>query len=302
MLPEPATFGQYLWYCAGLWFWWRNLSWMVRHACGFVHPASATYVPAGRRGLMVIESRIMVLLYAALFAAAVHFEFVWVLAVAWIAPRVAGEPIQRIIRVAEHVGCEESPDLLRNTRTTLTNRFVNAIAWQMPYHAEASPVPERPLSRASCRARARRRSGGGGAARLSRRPAADHPAPARSRFHCPTRRQGSITAAVARAARRAEMTCLPVAGLLSPTSAGVATSSLSNHFRRMSRVSGERRAGRHESSGRSHPTVPDPAGGPQPCDRAHRRPGRYCRGTGTRQRTKLRSPSRASTRSRHSCL
>ena len=35
VLPEPATFGQYLWYCAGLWFWWRNLSWMVRHACGF---------------------------------------------------------------------------------------------------------------------------------------------------------------------------------------------------------------------------------------------------------------------------
>ena len=24
VLPTPATFGQYLWYCAGLWFWWRN--------------------------------------------------------------------------------------------------------------------------------------------------------------------------------------------------------------------------------------------------------------------------------------
>ena len=94
---------------------------------------------------MVIESRIMVLLYAALFAAAVHFEFVWVLAVAWIAPRVAGEPIQRIIRVAEHVGCDESPDLLRNTRTTLTNRFVNAIAWQMPYHAEHHLFPNVPF-------------------------------------------------------------------------------------------------------------------------------------------------------------
>ena len=38
VLPTPATFGQYLWYCAGLWFWWRNLSWMARHACGLVHP------------------------------------------------------------------------------------------------------------------------------------------------------------------------------------------------------------------------------------------------------------------------
>ena len=145
VLPTPATFGQYVWYCAGLWFWWRNLSWMAKHACGLVHPASATYVPASRRGLMVLESRIMVLLYTALVASAVYFDFLWVLAVAWIAPRVAGEPIQRIIRVAEHVGCDESPDLLRNTRTTLTNRFVNAIAWQMPYHAEHHLFPNVPF-------------------------------------------------------------------------------------------------------------------------------------------------------------
>ena len=145
VLPEPANFRQYLWYCAGLWFWWRNLSWMVRHACGFVHPASADYVPVGRRGLMVTESRIMVLTYAALFASAAWFGVLWVLIAAWIAPRVAGEPIQRIIRVAEHVGCDESPDLLRNTRTTLTNRFVNAIAWQMPYHAEHHLFPNVPF-------------------------------------------------------------------------------------------------------------------------------------------------------------
>ena len=145
VLPTPATFGQYLWYCAGLWFWWRNLSWMVKHACGVVHPASATYVPVSRRGLMVLESRIMVVLYAALFALAVYFGFAWVLVVAWIAPRVAGEPIQRIIRVAEHVGCDESPDLLRNTRTTRTNRLVNAIAWQMPYHAEHHLFPNVPF-------------------------------------------------------------------------------------------------------------------------------------------------------------
>ena len=145
VLPTPATFGQYLWYCAGLWFWWRNLTWMVKHAFGFVHPVSATYVPVSRRGLMVLESRIMVLLYAALFALAVYFGFAWVLVVAWIAPRVAGEPVQRVLRVAEHVGCDESPDLLRNTRTTLTNRFVNAIAWQMPFHAEHHLFPNVPF-------------------------------------------------------------------------------------------------------------------------------------------------------------
>ena len=47
--------------------------------------------------------------------------------------------------MAEHVGCDESPDLLRNTRTTLTNRLVNAIAWQMPYHAEHHLFPNVPF-------------------------------------------------------------------------------------------------------------------------------------------------------------
>ena len=214
VLPEPANFGQYLWYCAGLWFWWRNLSWMVKHACGFVHPASATYVPAGRCGLMVIESRIMVLLYAALFSLAAYFGFTWVLIVAWIAPpgrrrahpedhpggrarRMRGEPGS----AAQHPHDADQPVRQRN-------RVADAVP------RRASPVSECAVSRASCRARARWQSGGGGAARLSRRPAADHPAPARRRFHRPARRRGSSTAAVARAARRVKMACLPVTGLL----------------------------------------------------------------------------------------
>ena len=145
---------------------------------------------------MVLESRIMVLLYAALFASAVYFDFLWVLAVAWIAPRVAGEPIQRIIRVAEHVGCDESPDLLRNTRTTLTNRFVNAIAWQMPYHAEHHLFPNVPFHALPAVHALVGGSGGGGAARLRGRSAADHPDAARFRPGLPVRRQGGVAAAL----------------------------------------------------------------------------------------------------------
>ena len=201
VLPEPATFGQYLWYCAGLWFWWRNLSWTVKHACGSLHPAGAIYVPAGRRGLMVLESRIMVALYAALFASAVYFEFAWVLLVAWIAPRVAGEPVQRIIRVAEHVGCDENPDLLRNTRTTLTNRFRQRDRLADAVPRRAPPVPERAVPRAPRRARPGRRSGGGGAARLPRRAAGHHPDAARIRTRRPGRRDDPVAAALTSSSR-----------------------------------------------------------------------------------------------------
>jgi len=145
VLPEPANFRQYLWYCAGLWFWWRNITWIAKHTFGIVHPSSADYVPKQRRGLMVLEARIMSMIYLFIALNALAGGFVTILLVCWILPRLVGEPIQRMIRVAEHVGCAETPDLLDNTRTTLTNSVVNALAWQMPYHAEHHLFPSVPF-------------------------------------------------------------------------------------------------------------------------------------------------------------
>ena len=63
VLPEPATFKQYLWYCGGLWFWWRNITWIAKHAVGVVDPSSADYVPARKLGLMVREARVLTAIY-----------------------------------------------------------------------------------------------------------------------------------------------------------------------------------------------------------------------------------------------
>ena len=149
VLPEPANFKQYLWYCAGLWFWWRNLSWVARHAVGIVDPNSAAYVPAQKRRLMTLEARILSILYVLVGGIAVWAGFALPLVLCWLLPRFLGEPIQRMIRVAEHVGCAETPDLLENTRTTLTSPVVNALAWQMPYHAEHHLFPSVPFHQLS---------------------------------------------------------------------------------------------------------------------------------------------------------
>jgi fatty acid desaturase len=145
VLPDPATFKQYLWYCAGLWFWWRNITWILKHAVGIVDPASVAYVPKSRLRMMVLEARVMMTLYIITVAAAVHTGWVAELMLCWLIPRFLGEPLQRIIRVAEHVGCAESTDLLENTRTTLSHPLFNAIAWQMPYHAEHHLFPNVPF-------------------------------------------------------------------------------------------------------------------------------------------------------------
>ena len=119
----------------------------MKHAFGIVDPASADYVPPQRLRLMVLEARIMASIYLALTVAAVAGGFVTELFLCWLLPRFLGEPIQRVVRVAEHVGCAETPDLLDNTRTTLSNGLINAIAWQMPYHAEHHLFPSVPFHR-----------------------------------------------------------------------------------------------------------------------------------------------------------
>ena len=94
---------------------------------------------------MTLEARILVPAYAVVLAAGFHFGFATEMFACWLLPRFLGEPIQRVIRVAEHVGCAESADLLENTRTTETSALVAALAWQMPYHAEHHLFPNVPF-------------------------------------------------------------------------------------------------------------------------------------------------------------
>ena len=150
VLPAPATTWQYLWYCSALWYWHRNLGRLVRHALGLIdpeNPKDCLHVPKKMLPMMALEARVLLLIYTALIAAAIYFEFFTLLILCWWLPRIVGEPFQRIIRVAEHTGCDDSADLLRNTRTTNTNWFLSALAWQMPYHAEHHLFPNTPFFR-----------------------------------------------------------------------------------------------------------------------------------------------------------
>ena len=93
----------------------------------------------------MLEARIMLGIYCLVALLLFSSGYGWTLLLCWLLPRFLGEPIQRILRVAEHVGCEESPDLLKNTRTTLSNRIVHLIAWQMPFHSEHHLYPNVPF-------------------------------------------------------------------------------------------------------------------------------------------------------------
>jgi fatty acid desaturase len=68
-----------------------------------------------------------------------------VLLTLWVVPRLLGEPVMRWVRIAEHVGCEDSGDLTRNTRTTRAPWWFHRLFWNMSYHAEHHLCPAVPF-------------------------------------------------------------------------------------------------------------------------------------------------------------
>ena len=65
----------------------------------------------------------------------------WAIGLYWLAPALLGQPALRLYLLAEHTGCPETPDMLRNSRTTRSNALVRWLAWNMPYHAEHHAFP-----------------------------------------------------------------------------------------------------------------------------------------------------------------
>ena len=138
---KPANMGQYLWALSGLPMWWgvarNNFSMILgRHA-----PA---YIPAGRRAAVYRQARLYLLGYLALlvfsFAAqsAVLFWF-------WLLPLLLCQPFLRFVLMAEHGGCDFVPDMLRNSRTTLSSPPVRFLMWNMNYHSEHHSQPSLPF-------------------------------------------------------------------------------------------------------------------------------------------------------------
>ena len=65
----------------------------------------------------------------------------------WLIPQLIGQPFLRGYLLAEHTGCTLDRNGLTNTRTTLTNRIVRLLMWDMPFHAEHHLYPSIPFHR-----------------------------------------------------------------------------------------------------------------------------------------------------------
>ena len=150
VLATPSNARKWLWYVSGIPFWWRNVSRILRHATLGPDPEDirgGMYVPRHKYGRLMREARVAIAFHAAVWTVAIAYGFGWWLLWLWIVPRIVGEPLQRMFRVAEHTSCAENAELLHNTRTTLTNAPLRYLGWQMCFHAEHHLFPNVPFHR-----------------------------------------------------------------------------------------------------------------------------------------------------------
>ena len=93
---------------------------------------------------IVNEARFFILGYALILCVSI-FVGSAVLFWIWIFPLFLGQPFLRFYLLAEHGLCPKVTNIFENTRTTLTNRDVRFVAWNIPYHTERHTYPTVPF-------------------------------------------------------------------------------------------------------------------------------------------------------------
>ncbi len=140
--PPPTAPWAYLWWTIGIPYWQRRFGTSFIHA--FTGRAKQPFVRDSEVADCVTEARWMWAGYIAIAAASIVFGS-WAALTYWLGPILLGQPFLRLYLMAEHTGCANGPDMIANTRTTLTNPLIRLIAWNMPYHTEHHVYPSVPF-------------------------------------------------------------------------------------------------------------------------------------------------------------
>jgi fatty acid desaturase len=144
VLPGPTTWQHYVEQVVGWRFWTTFPVAITKHALGTMRHQDSWYVPKADLPRIHNEARMMIVVYLGVAGAAVYFGTFAPL-VYWLLPRMMGEPLQRVWRIAEHKGCDEGPDVRTNTRSTRASALMRALCWNMPFHSEHHVCPQVPF-------------------------------------------------------------------------------------------------------------------------------------------------------------
>jgi fatty acid desaturase len=144
VLPGPTTWQHYVEQVLGWRFWTTFPVAITKHALGRMRRQDSWYIPKADLPRIYNEARLMIVVYGAVAGVAIYFGSFAPL-VYWLLPRMMGEPLQRMWRIAEHKGCDEGPDVRTNTRSTKASPIMRALCWNMPFHSEHHVCPQVPF-------------------------------------------------------------------------------------------------------------------------------------------------------------
>jgi fatty acid desaturase len=138
--PKPETRANWALHVSGVPFWAGQMKLIVRLA--FLRPVDTSYLPEAALPRIRREAQVMLGIYEiALISLLLSPVLFWL----WILPLILGQPFLRLYLLAEHGDCPQVANMLENSRTTLTNRIVRFLAWNMPFHAEHHSYPAVPF-------------------------------------------------------------------------------------------------------------------------------------------------------------
>ena len=144
VLPGPTTWQHYFEQVLGWRFWTTFPVAITKHALGRMRHQDSWYIPKADLPRIYNEARMMIAVYGTVAGVAVYIGSFAPL-IYWLLPRMMGEPLQRVWRIAEHKGCDEGPDVRTNTRSTNAGPIMRALCWNMPFHSEHHVCPQVPF-------------------------------------------------------------------------------------------------------------------------------------------------------------
>lgn len=139
---KPSNLWEYFLEISGYLWWQGKLRGYLRMALGRLD--DCPFIPQTAQSEVIRSVRLQLGAYAAAIALSVAVGQPWFF-LGWLLPLAVGQPILRLILLAEHTGCTQDDNPLTNTRTTLTIAPIRWLMWNMPYHAEHHLYPSIPF-------------------------------------------------------------------------------------------------------------------------------------------------------------
>jgi fatty acid desaturase len=131
--PVPVSLAGYLREIGGVHWWHGKVRGHIRALRGNFQ--GCPYIPAEAAAQVSGSVRRQFAVYGLLLLASIPAAngfLLW----AWLLPLAIGQPLLRLVLLAEHSGCSFGSDGTSNTRSTLTTTPLRWLMWNMPFHAE----------------------------------------------------------------------------------------------------------------------------------------------------------------------